>query len=262
MKFTVLGASGFIGRHLHMRLTEMGHKVAAPHRDEITTLPHALGHVIYAIGMTSDFRQRPFATMQAHVSLVTDLLQKHAFQSFLYLSSTRVYSQTPTNEDVLLNVHSENASDLYNISKLSGEAICLNSGLSGMRVARLSNVVGNAGLQPDTFVGQICTAAVSGHIQLRSALETRKDYIWIDDVTDLLANIAIKGTNRIYNVASGQQISHRDWVSALEQFTGCTFDVEDGAPDLSFPPIDVSRIKEEFSYTPTAILSRLPAILE
>jgi len=261
MKFTVFGATGFIGRHLARRLIRRGHEVAVPTRSEIPHLPQKLGHVIYAIGLTSDFRTRPFDTITAHVTLLADLMQKYSFDSFLYLSSTRVYTQEPTHENVVLSVNPYNRSDLYNLSKLTGEAICLNSGCPQVRVARLANVIGEASLQPDTFVGEICAAANSGEINLRSAIETRKDYIWIDDVTELLINIAIRGASRVYNVASGQQVSHQDLVAALARLTNCRVNVETNAPDLSFPAIDISRISQEFSFKPTSVLSRLSEIV-
>ena len=89
MKFTILGANGFIGSNLVKFLKTKNCEIFTPNISEITS--ENLGHVIYCIGITSDFRERPFDTVNSHVSLLNDFLKNHNFESFLYLSSTRVY---------------------------------------------------------------------------------------------------------------------------------------------------------------------------
>src|SRR6476659_903845 len=89
-RFTVLGAGGLIGSRLATSLARAGHEVFAPPRDhELNGEP--LGHVIYAIGVTADFRTRPFDTVAAHVCQLQKVLSEGHFDSLLYLSSTRVY---------------------------------------------------------------------------------------------------------------------------------------------------------------------------
>ena len=51
------------------------------------------GHVIDCIGLTGDFRVRPLDTAEAHVGLVARCLAELQFDSFLLLSSTRVYAR-------------------------------------------------------------------------------------------------------------------------------------------------------------------------
>lgn len=262
MKCTVLGAGGFIGRHLVSRLDALGHEVFAPPRDFPPDSACDLGNVIYSIGLTADFRSRPFDTVEAHISKVVDFLQKARFSSFLYLSSTRVYGNgTETAEETALSVRPSDPSDLYNLSKLAGEAICLQAGRPNVRVARLSNVVGPEEAQAETFVGALCREARSGHIRLQTALSSCKDYVWIDEVTELLARIATGGRHRLYNVASGVQISHAQWAEALCASTGCRLSVMDGASCASFPPIRIERIQEEFGFSASNVLQYLPDIL-
>ena len=92
MKFTIFGSRGFIGSNLLQKLKHSNVECYTPdiHNNEI--LKENLGHVIYAIGLTADFRERQFDTVEAHVCLLHDLLKNATFDSFLYLSSTRVYS--------------------------------------------------------------------------------------------------------------------------------------------------------------------------
>lgn len=260
MNYTVLGGSGVIGRHLAMRLRAAGHAVYTPGRGDPGQYGRPLGHVIYAIGLTADFRQRPFDTVQAHVSLLAEVLQRSDFSSLLYLSSTRIYARSPVaREDVELAVQPQDPSDLYNLSKLMGESLCLSCSRSGVRVARLSNVVGGEDADSLNFVPSLLREARSGRILLQTAPDSAKDYIHIDDVADLLPRIATQGRERLYNVASGVQTRHAQWTEHLAGLTGCRIEVEPGAPAVSFAPIDITRIRQEFGFAPRPVFSALPA---
>ncbi|WP_320189042.1 SDR family oxidoreductase [Agrobacterium rosae] len=262
MKFTVFGATGFIGTHLVSHLRLLGYDVSAVSRSNFSEKRGDLGHCIYAFGLTSDFRSRPFETIEAHVCIASDLLRNADFQSFLYLSSTRVYANSnEAQEETALCVSPSSPSDLYNLSKLTGEAICLSSGRKNVRIARLSNVIGPDEAGSETFVGELCREALRGHIQLRTDPRSSKDYIWINDVTRLLAQIAQKGRHSIYNVASGIQLSHQAWISGISALTGCSVAVEVNAPVISFPDISTERIASEFGATPCSVLTFLPMIL-
>lgn len=258
MNWTVLGASGVIGRHLVARLRAAGETVFTPGRGEDILHGRPLGHVIYAIGLTADFRQRPFDTVQAHVSLLAEVLQHANFESLLYLSSTRVYEHAAEGrEDAWLPVQAQNASDLYNLSKLMGESLCMHGGRGDVRVARLSNVVGGDDADSDNFVPSLVRAARAGRIVLRTALDSAKDYVHIDDVVELLPRIATEGREQLYNVASGVQTTHAQWVEGLTKQTGCVLEVASDAPVVHFAPIDIRRIRAEFDFEPRLALSAL-----
>lgn len=211
----------------------------------------SLGHVIFAAGLTADFRAHPFATVEAHVNLLAEVMQHAKFDSLLYLSSTRVYARAISGrEDAALPVLTQDPSDLYNLSKLMGESLCLQDPRSCVRVVRLSNVVGGEDQDSDNFIPSLLRAARGGRIVLGTALESAKDYIHIDDVTDLLPRISISGSERLYNVASGLLTTHAEWVSLFVERTGCAVEVADNAPVVRFVPIDISRIRAEFNFHP------------
>ncbi len=265
MRFTIFGATGFIGSHLVRRLQQAGHDVLAPSRHDMHAAPPVggHGHVIWAIGLTGDFHSRPFDTMAANVSELAPILSQQNFDSFLYLSSTRVYAGSGNTAEASshLVVTPSNPSDLYNISKLAGESLCLGLARPDIRVARLANVTGPREEERFTFLGDICRAARGGQIQLRSARVSEKDYIWIDDAVTLLLRIATDGQQRIYNVASGRQVRHQAWLEAISALSGCQWGVEPGATDASFPPIDISRVAAEFGFAASDVLPRAAEVL-
>lgn len=256
MTWTVLGSSGTIGRRLVARLRAAGQAVETPGRGDASLYQRPLGHVIYAIGLTADFRQRPYDTVQAHVSLLAELLQRADLESLLYLSSTRVYARAASgSEDATLPVLSQDPSDLYNLSKLMGESLCLQDQRTSVRVVRLSNVVGGDDDDSANFVPSLMRDARSGRIVLQTAIDSIKDYIHIDDVAELLPRIAVSGRERLYNVASGTQTTHAQWVAQLVAQTGCDVEVVPGAPFVRFTPIDIGRIRAEFDFQPRSVLA-------
>ena len=261
MKYTVLGATGFIGSHLVRALRDAGHEVYAPAKDDQAIYEHPLGHVLYCIGLTADFRSRPFDTVRAHISVLADVLEKADFDSLVYLSSTRVYARSATGkETVPLAVDVSDPSDLYNLTKLTGESLCRSCNRQNVKVARLSNVIGRDH-QSDNFLFALIREAKSGRIELQSDPASAKDYILLDDVVALLPHIAAEGKEWLYNIASGTNIAHRDIVDGLVKLTGCEVAVRSEAPRLSFPEIDIARLRGEFGFSPASILEYLPGLV-
>lgn len=257
--FTVLGASGTIGRHVVKYLQSKGEDVFTPHRNELTLFTRPLGHVIYAIGITADFRTRPIDTVQAHVCVLAEILKQCNFDSLVYLSSTRVYSgASSTSEETTFHVNPQDPSDLYNLSKLMGEAMCLCCGRKGVKIARLANVLGGEDQDSENFLPSLLREARAGKITLHTHPASEKDYIHIDDVAFLLHRITTHGEFTLYNIASGQQTSHAEWVKRLQMLTGCLLEIPSDAPVLRFPPIDITRITTEFNYQPRSVLEILP----
>jgi len=251
-RWTVLGGRGFVGSRLVDHLRSKGAEVWVPAREDPTLWNRDLGHVVYCIGLTGDFRQRPFDTMEAHVGVLSRVLQRARFESLTYLSSTRVYmGSTRTDEDAPLTVQPADPSDLYNLSKLAGEALCHASQNPCVRVVRLSNVVG-PGMDPKSgnFVATLMAEAQRGDVVLRSHPDSAKDFIHIDDVSEWLPLVAEHGRFRVYNMASGKSLTHRQWAVWCAARFECSWSALEDAPLQKFQPIDVRRIKGEFQVEP------------
>lgn len=256
-RFTVLGASGFVGAALAASLRAQGHSVFTPQRADPAIFEADLGHVIYCIGMTADFRSKPFETVDAHVTVLADVLRRSRFASLLYLSSTRVYGNAAhAEEQARLQVDPADPSDLYNLTKLTGESLCRNCGRPDVRVARLSNVVGS---DPDSqnFLSSLIREALAGRIELQTNPDSSKDYILLDDVVALLPAIATGGRHWLYNVASGTSLRHAELVARLAALTGCEVVVRPAAPRVDFPVIDTTRLRDEFHFSAGSVLDSL-----
>ncbi len=260
--FTVLGGQGFIGGHLAQTLRGRGHACWVPAKGDPALFEGELGHVVYAIGLTSDFRSRPLDTVEAHVCVLRRLLAAGRFESLTYLSSTRVYMGAGgTSEDTALKVDPNAGADLYNISKLMGESLCLHCGRPGMKVARLSNVVGPRS-GADTFIDQLLAEGLrSGRVEFRTALASAKDYLHVEDATDALTRIALSSHDGIFNVASGQDVSNAEIARLLEREMGWRVSVLPDAPAWPFETIDVSRLRRLYGTQPRPFAAYFPALL-
>lgn len=259
---TVLGGHGFVGSHLARHLRAQEYDCFVPDRDDPAIFARPLGHVVYAIGLTADFRSRPLDTVEAHVCLLNRLIRAGDFESLTYLSSTRVYAgATETAETASLRANPNDPSDLYNLSKLMGEALCLHCGHPAMKVARLSNIVGLR-RDPDMFIDQLLDEGRrTGKVVLRTASASRKDYLYIDDAVALLARIALSVETGIYNVASGEGITNGEIIRALAEHMDFEVSVVPDAPVWNFTAIDISKARTRFGFVPTKFSDYFPVFL-
>src|SRR5690606_16513951 len=197
MKFTVLGNTGFIGRHLVASLHKAGIPVETPPRDIETLRNQDLGHVVYAIGVTGNFRQNLYSAIEAHVNKLQRLMDGAKFDSWLYLSSTRVYgglpANTTVNEDCRLSVY-PGADAVFDLSKLAGESLCLAHSGPNVRIVRPSNVYG-PDQSSNTFLGAVMDEVLrTGRVTFQESPQSSKDYVPVEYVVDMIREIALKGT--------------------------------------------------------------------
>jgi nucleoside-diphosphate-sugar epimerase len=260
--FTVLGSKGFIGGHLARQLAQLDLECYAPARDE-SLIQKNLGTVVYCLGLTADFRSRPFDTVTAHVCLLNEVLRNCKFDSLLYLSSARVYDgrKGTAHEDDPLRMDPAQGDHLYNISKAMGESLTLNSGRPA-HVVRLSNVYGDD-YASQNFLAEIMRDAIlKQKVVLQTSLDSEKDYINVRDVVQLLVKIVTEGRQRIYNLAGGANVSHRALTDKLSELTGCRVEMIENAPTITFPTISIDRIREEFGFQPSALLDDLEELVD
>lgn len=249
--YTIFGGRGFIGSNIVNKLNENNMNVYIPEKNDESVYGKNLGRIIYCAGLTSDFRKRPYETVEAHVSYLSKILKNTHFESFVYISSTRVYfDSTSGNEESSLQVNPNHLDDLFNISKLMGESICLNSGKDNIKVARISNVCGDDFTSNNFLYSIIKDAVEKKEIILNTTLDSEKDYIRIEDVVNMILEVSNQGKNGIYNIAAGKNISNEVIINILKEITNCSVKVSENAAVIKFPIIEIDKIKEEFNFIP------------
>lgn len=262
-RVTVLGAAGFIGSALVRELTRQGIPCLACTRTSPPPRHEPLGHVVYAIGLTADFRLHTLETVEAHVCVLRQLLADTHFDGLTYLSSTRVYQpEGPTHEISPLSVQPQRADDLYNLSKLLGESLCLHSGRPGIQIARVSNVVGLR-KDNDIFIDQILEEIIrTRRLHLRSPLDSAKDYIDINDAARALAGLVCSGAEGIFNIASGSMTSHRTVLEHIDKFISFELQANAAAQVISSPsPIEIQRLFDATGFRASSFNDFFPAYL-
>jgi nucleoside-diphosphate-sugar epimerase len=263
--FTVLGAGGFIGAALVGWLESHDQVVHAVTRGALAAFLAArrpAGHVVDCIGVGEDFRTRPMDTANAHVGLVAQCLAELQFASFLLLSSTSVYARaSSTHETATLSALPAEPADLYNLTKLAGEALCLADPRPTARVVRLSNVYG-IGMPDETFLGHLLREGrANGSVVFRHGPQSDADYINIAAVVRLLPAVAAVGRHRIYNVAAGRNTTHATIARCLSTTAGWRTDFAPSAPTLRNLPIDTARLDAEFVPESSDLTADLPTLL-
>jgi nucleoside-diphosphate-sugar epimerase len=263
--FTILGAGGFIGGTLVAWLEsqeQVVHPVTRASLPALLAARRPAGHVIDCVGLNGGLHYYSLDSVEAHVGLVGRCLAQLSFESFLLLSSCRVYAHAEaTHEEAVLPQNPADPSELYNVTKLAGEALCLADPRPTIRVVRLSNVYG-AAMPIKTFLGNVLNEGrTTGSVVFRQGPATEKDYINIGTVVRLLPEIAKAGRARIYNVAFGRNTSHAEIAGALQEIAGWRTAFAPDAPTMRYRPIDTSRLCSEFGTVAGDLLTDLPALL-
>jgi nucleoside-diphosphate-sugar epimerase len=265
-KATVIGGQGFIGQRIALYLSNLGFECWNPDRNypwyHHNNNLH-LGHVFYCAGLTADYLKRPADTVEAHVSLLCQILRSNNFNSLVYLSSTRLYDERSVLDNCIeeggFMLSPDNPRHLYDLTKLTGESLCYALGHGKARIARLSNVYGKND-NPDGFLDnllyKIQHSAIGDIITVDSSPYVSRDYIHIDDVVHSITSIGLHGTQKCYNVASGNNLSNEYLAEIVEKHSGriLKFTKNNVTPS---PKIDITRLYEDVGVIPVSVDQRL-----
>ena len=263
---TVLGARGFIGSNLIVELSKQKIAFEAPKKNDDLAKKN-LGDIIYCIGLTADFRIKPFETVEAHVCKLKNILEDSFFDSLTYLSSTRLYIKNNNlknfvTEDDDIVINPRDAFDLFAASKITGELLALNSGRDKIKIARLSNVFGLDLLSQNFITSIVKDALTKKKVELQTTPDSSKDYISIEDVCTTLINLAHYSNKGIYNLAYGRNTSNETILKELQKLTGAEISYAPNAQQIIFKEINNSKIKKEIHFNPSKeIIESLPEIV-
>jgi nucleoside-diphosphate-sugar epimerase len=165
-------------------------------------------------------------------------------------------------EESHFNINPNSKNDIYNISKLQVESLCMSMNNSKIKIIRPSNVVGTSG-PPNLFITSIIKEAVeTGKIVLHSTLDSEKDYVYIDDLVQLIPKIIFSDKSQIYNIASGYNISSNEIINEIIRVTNCELKIASDAKKFSSAKINIDKIKNEFNFVPTRITDKIEELVK
>ena len=165
-----------------------------------------LGSVFYCIGKTANFLVNPVETINAHVNILSNILEYSNYESLIYLSSTRLNDSYFTENDQIpkkidesspLSLLPSNPRHLYDLSKALGECLCHQSGSNKATVVRLSCVWDLQKCVPGFLNTLIKTLkdheaqnSMNKELTIDSDPRLSRHYIHMDDVLNSLITIA------------------------------------------------------------------------
>ena len=245
-RYTVLGAQGFIGGKLTAALNASGADCYTPGRNDNGVFTEDLGHVFYCIGLTADYRARPYDTVEAHVSFLSRILEKSSFDKLIYLSSTRLYDGLEGDlcrEQDDLKINTANPRHLYDLSKGLGENLCLTASDGRASVARLAAVYDICPEATGFLSNMLHRLQTEREFILESSSGVTRDYVALDDVIKCLVSMLGMTSSEIVNVASGNNISNQDVIDVLNA-EGFKISVRTQSEREIRPLCDISKMKE------------------
>ncbi len=262
---TIIGGRGFVGSALARHLQSQGWTCHLPEKGAAWPVrDRPLGHVFYCAGLTGDYLARAADTVEAHVSLLARVLQSDRWDSLVYLSSTRLYDGLPAGtqaiETSLLPVAPQVPRHLFDLTKLAGESLCHALGQGRARVARLASVF-DSPQDPNGFLPalmrQVAQAGRGDVLPVQSSAQSERDYVHLPDVLRALVDIALHGTQTVYNVASGENVRNAQLAEWVEQRAGRRLQFRARSPGAGSAVVDITRLRQDFGWQP----SRLEAVI-
>ena len=249
--FTIFG-QGFVGTNISIFLKKKKCKLFIPKKGKYKFKKN-LHNVIYCIG-NQNWLKDPEVTYNANLAMVTKIIFNNKFDSFTFLSTTRLYFANPktkTSENDPININSNNKSFLYNSLKIAAENLCLTLNNKNIKVIRMSNLFG------DNFTNQayilptwIRDSIINKKIDLYINKNSTKDFIYVDDAFDVLLKIIKTGKHRLYNVASGKNIKLSKILKEIKKITNCKINYTNSSNIIKEPKINIKRIVNEFNFKP------------
>lgn len=224
---------GYLGSRLYQLLRSyrdtLDIQVKVLNRQNIAEIASTrFDYVFNCAGNTGDFRNQPIETVESNIELTSYILKTCDIREALVcLSSTRIYGFSSDPAKIFFETDSTiqdhlSLEAIYDNSKRMMECLLINTPRRYRKViVRLSNVFGDfrlVDLDDSTFLKLMLRYRYQNEkLEVRQSVESRKDYVFIDDALDGILRSGIVGeTDDIYNICSGQSYSVKDWATFLQ----------------------------------------------
>jgi UDP-glucose 4-epimerase len=275
MNVLVTGGAGFIGSNLSQRLLSRGHSVAVidnfetARRDLVADLPGLTlieGSIADLGDLQSAFDAAPtdvivhaaaaykdpdaweedIRTNALGTANVVREAQARGIDRLIYFQTALCYGNRPLEQPVTLD-HPLRPESSYAISKTAGEQYI---GLSGLDFVsfRLANIYG-----PGNLSGPIPTF----YMRLAEgkscfSVNTRRDFVFVDDLLDVVIPAIEDGTGRgYYHVSSGADYAIKELFDAVAEAMSRDDTCEErerGEDDAATILLDPTRTTEDFAW--------------
>jgi nucleoside-diphosphate-sugar epimerase len=258
--YTIFGHTGFIGSFFKNKLFK--ENLILPKKGQII-IKKNLGHIIYCIG-SDDWLNDSYNSYYANLGYIPEIVNKNNYLSFTFLSTSRIYrNQNITKENSNLIINPTNLDNYYNIKKICAESFLLSQKNKKIKIARLSNIYG---FNPKStlLVPTLIKDAIKKRLmKIFINKNCSKDFLSIEDTFSLVMKIIHKGKDKVYNVASGKNISLDKIAKKISFLTNCKILYLNQKKIIKEPIINISKIKKEFKFVPSSnLILDLPKIIK
>jgi nucleoside-diphosphate-sugar epimerase len=261
--YTIFGNTGFIGNNLLSYCKKKKYKVFLPKKGKYIYKKN-LGHIIYCMG-TGEAKINPIKAFKANLLGVIKIIFNNKFDSFTYISTTRVYlfnKNSAEDKERSVNVVTDEGS-LFNLLKLSAEKILIQS-KKNIKIIRLTNVYGKFfSKQKYLLPNLIRNSLIKKKIIISINKNSLKDYLHIDEAMPFFFKIINKSKYKIYNIAGSKRYKIKDIANEIKKNTSCEVVYENQKLIINDQKININRIKREFNFNPKRnLLSDLKIIIK
>lgn len=264
--YVVTGASGFLGRFVAQALAARGASVLAVSRKRIAPLPGACMQNVDGYGQATSSpdsvlihlaetnviataeTQDEIHKSQMHATLGALLVKD--WKHVVYASSAAVYGDGAT---TARTVDDEvQPSTAYAHAKLACESLVRGAGGS---VARLSNLYG-PGMSANSVISELLQQ-IPGQddIRIRAGSPVR-DYLWVEDAADGIAELAIRSQPETFNFGTGLGTSVRHLCNTMLRLAGEDRLISESAPQpaASHLVLDIANTIARLGWMPKVSL--------
>lgn len=258
--YTIFGHTGFIGSFLKKRLNK--EILILPDKNKFSFKKN-LGNIIYCIG-SDNWINDTYNSYYANLGYIPEIIKKNKYSSFTFLSTSRIYRNLEnTSESANLLINPNNLDDYYNIKKICAESFLLSQQEKIIKVIRLSNIYGFNKKTELVIPALIKSALKNKLIKIFINKKCSKDFLSIENIFPIILNIIHHGKSKIYNVASGKNISLEKIASKISLLTNCKIKYLQQKKIINEPIINIKKVQKEFNFKPSSnIIDDLPKLID
>lgn len=276
MKVLVTGGAGFIGSHVCDRLLDLGHDVLSidnyktgdkNNNADDTRLkivsnsicdheslrmifsdfsPEIVIHAAASFKDPQDWKEDASTNILGTINLL-EASKETQVKKFIYLQTSLCYGIHPLQKPITLDHPLISGGSSYAISKTAAERYIELSGLDFVSL-RLANVYGPRNLSGPlpTFYNKIVNN------QICTVVDTKRDFIYIDDVVELIIKAIESNKKGYYHAATGKDHSIKELFEITTKCLGLkNYQMQEkkmGADDVETILLDPSRTELDFNW--------------